>query len=252
MRKARALRRFAGVVGLAASLIALVGFVTGKFTLSDVLRGVGVLSSPNLGQQQAPTIAPATAMPQTESSTPQAESFPAQTESPTPANAYVPHPTPEPVTQVPSGSFLVNRRVTVFGSGFYGRHAPLWLQSVENHPGSRLVLRFLIENEGDADYSFALSNPEETAVAIDESRGYYSFLSSEGIESSNLVTVPAGGRRSFSVAFQPLTAPRRSLTARLTFVQQRDTSVGFSVQGQGAATAVRVDIPNIQVSQLGG
>jgi len=160
-------------------------------------------------------------------------------------------PPPEaPQPRIPNGSFAVNQQITVFGSGFYGRNTPLILQSVENQPGARLSLAFVIENEDEADYSFLLLNPNETASAVDDQQGSYPFIAADGIDTATPVTVPAGGRHTFTVSFQPLTAHRRSLRVRLTFEQTRASSVGFSVQGQRNSSAVRVDIPGLPIYRL--
>jgi hypothetical protein len=174
--------RIAAVVGFIASVIAIYVFVSGRQSIADLLSGpkeprpasvASIGASPPQMQTNAP-------VPEVKQSS--------VADSPTP-------PAPAETPHIPAGSFPLNTQVAVFGSGFYGRHTPLYLQSIENVPGSRLSLHFLIENEDEAAYYFTLENPRETAVAIDDTRNYYSFLSAKDIESVTPIEVPAGGRR---------------------------------------------------------
>jgi hypothetical protein len=238
MRTSRNFHRTAGVLGFVASLIAIFAFVTGRQTIADLFAN---------SKEPLPINAPTP----TASPTPQGQ---VNTSAPIAQQPVVSSPPSPPIEapQIPSGSLPFNRQVAVFGSGFYGRHTPLILQTVENVPGSRLSLHFLVENEDKADYYFTLSNPSDTAVAIDDARGYYSFLSAENIDSVTPITVPAGGRRNFTISFQPLTAPRTSLLVRLSFDQQRSTSAGFSVSGQASVNTVRIEIPDIPIHRFNG
>lgn len=174
---------------------------------------------------------------------------PASSEPPSSVPTAIPSPTNP--AQAPSGMLSYNRVVATFGGGFYGHKVPLTLETVENDPSTKLSLHFLVENRDDAMYHLSLSHPSETAIAIDDANGEYSFLSSEDFDVENGLTVPPFSRKRFVIAFQPIPIARESLRVQLVFEQERGRESGFSAgSGSGAPRPQKVEIPNIPIYHL--